>query len=448
MAAVTDAEGTTRSESSTSDADPEHTSQRVATRQTHWWYIGLPAALLATGSGIVVGSPALLLIGVVGAGVLVYRGLTTVPSPVVDIQRSITPADPDPGETVIVRTTVENVGDQLLPDLRVIDRAPEELVVTDGSARGATALRPGDQVTLEYTLEAKAGYHEFEGVTLLVRDLAGREEVEYRVEETDELTTRPDPTPLPVPVLRELTTPYAGQQTTDEPAEGIQFHSVREYRPEDSVRRVDWNRYASTGDLTTIQFHSQRRASVVIVADLRSEALRRPTDGTQHTGDYTLTAVSQLFVSLLDAGHQVGLATLGSTGWLAPGTGDRHRTQGLELLGEDPAFAPTDHGTQPLRIRLRQLRRQFPDRTQVVFVSPVIDDEAVIAVRSFEAGGNASAVIAPDPTDRTTPEQTVASLERRERLREITRLGVPAVDWTLDDSLAIAIAQAQRGARQ
>ncbi len=439
---------TTRSEASGSETTSEDTSQRVATRQTQWWYIGLPAAFLATGSGIVVGSPALLLIGIVGAGLLIYRSLTTVPTPVVDVQRSITPADPDPGETVTVRTTVENVGDQLLPDVRVIDQIPTELVVIEGSARGASALRSGEQIVLEYTLNAKAGYHEFEGVTLLVRDLAGREEVEYQVKETDELPTRPDPTPLPIPVLRELTTPYVGQQTTETPTDGVQFHSVRKYRPEDSVRRVDWNRYASTGDLTTIQFHAQRRASVVIIADLRSESLRSPSNGTRHTGDYTLAAVSQLFVSLLEGGHQVGLATLGSTGWLAPGTGDRHRTHGLELLGEDQAFAPTDHGTQPLRIRLRQLRRQFPDRTQVVFVSPVIDNEAVVAVRSFEAAGHTSAVIAPNPTARTSPEQTVARLERRERLREITRLGVPTVDWELDESLAVAIAQAQRGARR
>lgn len=404
------------------------------------------AALLAAGIGVIASQPGLLLVAVVAVGLLALRRAAADPVPKLAVSRSLSTETPDPDDVVTVETTVTNVGESTLTDCRLIDLVPDEAVVVDGSPRMAVALRPGGSETIAYDIRVQRGRHTFEGVYTIVSNFVGTTEHEYQIEAVDEFTCRPEPEPLQMPVLRQLTTPYAGRLTTEKPGEGLEFHSVREYRRGDSLRRIDWNQYASTGELATLQFRTERSASVVLLADVRPGAYVRADDDSQHAVDRGLEAIGRLFVTLLDEDHRAGIATLGPDFWLAPGDGTEHRSRVLEALGSSPALSPSASTEEfPIRLRTHRLLERFSELSQVIVCTPLVDDQPEIAIQILESAGHDVTVISPDPTGRETPGQVVGELERDQRISRIHEFGVPVIDWPPDERLDTVIARTVSG---
>jgi uncharacterized repeat protein (TIGR01451 family) len=411
----------------------------------HWGVVGF-AALLAAGLGVTLSQPALVLVAVVGVGLLAHRQATTTPGPELALERTFDEDDPEPGDVVEVETTITNVGDETLADCRFVDLVPGELSVVDGSPRRAAVLRPGESCTLTYSIRAQRGRHSFGGVYTIVSNLAGTTEHEYHLGGDREFVCIPSMEPLQATVLRQLTTPYAGRLTTDKPGEGLEFHATREYRRGDSLRRIDWNQYASTGELATLQFRTERSASVVLLADVRASSYVRADDDDPHAADRVVEAVGRLFVTLLDNDHRAGIATFGPDYWLSPNDGTEHRSRGLEALGTEPTLSPSPpDGQYPVRLRVRRLLRRLPEMTQVIICSPLLDDATKTAVQRLESAGHDVIVVSPDPTAMDTPGETVYALERKRRIRDIHQYGVPVVDWPLEDQLDVVIARTITG---
>jgi len=421
---------------------PAHLLDR---HRTEYWRFAAVGGFLSAGLGVLFVRPALVLVAVVCVGTLALGQLATPPTPVLSVSRSFSTTQPAPGDSVEVETTITNVSDSTLSRCVLVDLVPDELRVVAGSPRLATALRPGERCTIEYAVEASRGYHRFDGVYTVVSDVADAHEHEYTLAATDAVQCRPEPEPLEVSVLRSLATPYAGRLATEQPGEGLEFHSVREYRPGDSLRRIDWNQYATTRSLTTVQFRTERSAAVVLVADVRPEAYVRARAEDSHAADRCVEAVGRLFVTLLDADHRVGIATLGPEFWLAPDTGTEHRDRGLDALGGAPALSPSrPSGGFPVRLRAIQLLQRLASPTQLIVCTPLVDDVVEVPIQLFESAGHEVTVISPDPTRLATPGDTVTALERRERIGRIHSYGVPVVDWPLDEPLAAVLARTVR----
>lgn len=423
----------------------ETTLTNVRTQVTQRWWVLVPAALVAAGVGILFSAPALLIAAVVCVGVLAYQNTITGIEPSVTLTREVTPTDPDPGTEVTVQTTVTNTGQAILPELRVTEGIPAELSVTEGTTRITTTLRPGEAETFSYRVRARRGRHSFEAATIVVRDPAGSIEKTGELATDDALVCRPTPAPLPTAALRDLTTPYAGQLTTSDPGSGIEFHTIREYQRGDHVGRIDWNQFAATGELRTQQFRTERSAAILLLADLREPSFHRPTPKADHAAFQIHTAVSRLFVTLLDAGHRVGLATLGPAYWLAPDAGRRHRTEGLTALASDPKWSPGRTTIEPAIVRqqLRLLRRRIGQHTQVIVCTPLLDAASSLVVTTLAATGHTPTVIAPAPT--TMADDTggrYRHIERTLRIGELRRQGIPIVDWAPETPLEAAITQA------
>jgi uncharacterized repeat protein (TIGR01451 family) len=434
-----------------SGADEPATAERTAASleerhdTDHLRIVG--AAVLATvGAAALAESPALLLAAAVGVGLLAHRQLSTTPTPSLAVSRAIGEREPDPGTVVTVETTVRNVGERTLSDCRLVDRVPAELSVVEGSPRRGTMLRPGESCTISYDVEAERGAHEFDGVYAVASDLAGTAEAEYELHVGSTIRCVPQPRPVESTLLRSMTTPYAGRLSTDEPGEGLEFHATREYRPGDSLRRIDWNQYASTGKLATLQFRTERAAAVVVLADLRPSSYVRAAQDDPHAADRCVAAASRLFVTLLDEDHRAGLATFGPDYWLAPDAGTDHRYRAIEAVGTEPALSPTrPEGTFPVRLRLRWLRRRFPADAQVIFCSPLLDWSSERVVQVLESYGHEVTVVSPDPTGGDTTGERIARLERDDRITDVHQFGVPVVDWSTEESLDVALARAVRG---
>jgi len=347
-----------------------------------------------------------------------------------------------------VHLELRNEGDDTLADLRVVDGVPPALEVVDGSPRLATSLRPGKRATVSYTVEAVRGAHEFEPAQVMVRRFSGA--IEHETTVSDE--TRVDCVPRLGTVesfpLRKQTVQHVGRVTTDSPGSGVEFHSTREYRPGDPLTRIDWNRRAKTGELTTIEFRKEQAATVVLVVDTREQAY--VGDGETSAVEYCVGAAGGIATGLLDSGDRVGAASLGPRwAWVAPGLGRVHRTQLEEALALDPGFSPNPPTERFLAgLALRRLRKHVPSDAQVVYLSPLADDFAPLAARRLEAYGHRVTVVTPDVTGDDTPGGQLAGLERDVRIRTLRRAGVRVLDWDTDRPLPVAVADAARGWQQ
>jgi uncharacterized repeat protein (TIGR01451 family) len=406
------------------------------TEQTgHWTGVGL-VVLVCVGLGLLAEIPGVLLGGAVGLGYAAYARSTRLGAVDLSATRSVSNTEPDPGDTVEVTVTVTNHGG-FCPDLRIVDGVPESLSVADGSPRYGTALRAGESVTFSYTLRATAGAHEFGPVLVLARNLSGSVERERCLDAASRVQAVPSPVPVQASVpLRRQPTRYAGDRTANTGGDGIEFRSVREYRPGDSLSRIDWNRRARTGELTTLEFDRERATRVVVLLDTRRSAHVGPEPTGPDAVERSVAGAQRLFRALLDDGHQVGIATFGAgERYLAPDTGRTHREQGRTLLASEPGFhTETSHYARPW-YWIPQLRRKLPADTQLLVLSPLVDARTVRIVRQLEAYGHPTTVISPDPTTTETPGCRLMRARRRLLVSALRGAGVPVLDWAASASL-------------
>ncbi|WP_225336148.1 DUF58 domain-containing protein [Halomicrobium urmianum] len=433
--------------SQSGDAESADRRLRDAHLTGHWRGVSV-VALLGIGTGILSEQPAVLLAGVVGVGYAAFARSEALRPGSVAIERTVDERHPDPGDEVTVTVTVTNESGRPLPDVRLVDGVPAALAVADGSPRLGTALRSAESTSLEYTITARRGVYTFTPALIVTRDLAGAVEREQLVESPTTVTCLPPlrPTTEPAP-LRALTTPFAGQVETATGGDGIEFHATREYRPGDPPNRIDWNRRARTGELTTVTFRQERSTRVVLLVDARADACVAPDRGPPHAVDRGVAAAGRLFASLAASGNQVGIAAVGSQScWLAPDAGREHRMQARELLATHPALRPVPTDEQSSTVAWhRRFRKRLAPETQIVFCTPLCDDAANRLARRFEASGYPVTVVAPDPTIDASGSHRLARVARRLRILTLRETGVPVVDWAWDRPLDVALARQPTG---
>lgn len=420
------------------------------TTTTNRWTGITALAFAGIAVGALTSSPAALLVGSIGVGYGAFAIATKLSNVDLETERDLDPANPDPGDEVHVELTVRNVGDATLPDLRLLDGEPNALDVLDGTTRVATALRPGDEATIEYVVEARRGHHEFGPLSVVARDASGATEYKTTVDTPGEITCVPALPQEVVLPLRGQTTQQVGSVTTDAAGSGVEFHTVREYQRGDPLTRVDWKRRARTGELTTIDFRQERAATVVFIVDSRKDAYVRSGEGVSAV-DHSVDAVGAMARALVGDGHPVGIGSFASRWtWLSPGVGRDHIARLQDRLALGDAFSPDPEEQEFLfGLSLRRVIKHLPGNAQVVFCSPLVDDEAVAAARQLEAYGHAVTVVSPDVTAGTAGVGgTVSRLERTDRMRSLRRHGVRVVDWDVDRPFAVAAAEARRRWRQ
>ena len=407
-------------------------------RPTRRWRGVVGVALVAITAGILLNLPNVLLLATVGVVYAVYPTLTRSPDPDLSIERRLDDDRPGRGDPVEVTVELTNEGDGTLADCRLVDGVPETLRVIEGTPRHGGVLRPGRTISFSYTVRAERGKHPFEAATVVVRDVAGAREVERQVATETEIDCTVADADSP---LRQQTLPDVGRVTADEGGSGVEFHRTREYQRGDALSRIDWNRFARTGTLSTVEFRRERAASVVLLVDARAGAYRG-REGEPHAVAYAVSGARQIAASLVGSRNRVGVAALGrSLAWLAPGTGRSHVDDVEALLAthETVSSTPPD-GEPPIDEQVEQLRERLDDRSQVVLLSPLADDAICEAARSVEAHGHAVTVISPTVTDRGSPERRLAVAERRHRIGDLRNAGIPVVEWAPERSLAAVLA--------
>ncbi len=138
---------------------------------------------------------------------------------------------------------------------------------------------------------------------------------------------------------------------------GLEIEEVRDYRPGDDVRTIDWNVTARTGSLHVKVYREERDLTVLLLVDL--SASTRFGSGVMTVHDL-ITEVASLFALAAAHRDRVGAVLFddGVRTMIPPRRGWRH---GLRVVREVLAASPAGRGTalpQALRAAGRTLHRR------------------------------------------------------------------------------------------
>lgn len=419
--------------------------------ERHRYQGTIAGALIIVVVGVFLGEKWAVALAGVPLGFVVFGALSGVPDPDISLDREIEPRRPIPADLVTVRLTVHNEGETSVPDLRLVDGVPDALSVVDGRPSLSTALVPGQSETITYTLRAKRGIHSFDPPQVRVRGSAADSyrDVTTPVDGDMEFAARiflDNP-----PTVRETAT-LVGAVTSDRGGSGVEFHTVRKYRPGDPINRIEWRRFARDGELATVNYREYGGLSVLVVADCRPAADIVPKPGHAAGSDLCQYAADRIVHASTDDGHETGLGVLGSTSipWVSLEASKVH----IQARSALRAVADGDSWDGP-EIHLEQitdgstLAERIIDRlhpgTQVVLITPLGDDVPVTFVRRLTTHGYRVSVLSPDIGDSETPGARLVRAERNTRLQQLREEGVETIDWPRTDPLPVALTSATGG---
>ena len=405
----------------------------------------LIAGLLLRHAGLlIVSAPPLLF-----TCILVIVSLRFEP-PTVRIRRSLGRHRVMEGEEVDVTTEIEiPFTDPYRGEISVIDDIPANACLVDGENQYLGELLPGDSAVLTYTLSLPRGVHRFPGARALAWSkwawAGGDVPVEEEsMDEASLIVARPRAAALgAIPIRPRRTRAFAGTVKANRGGQGLSFYSSRSYVPGDDVRRINWRAYARQETLIVNEYELERMADVSIVVDARLLAHFRLDKET--TFDHSVRAAASLASHFLHAGNIVGLLVYGDIiRWVFPGTGKVQERRILDQLAA--SFAADREVFEDLT---NMPTRLFPPRSQLVFVSPLVDEEDVEVIAQLIDRGYSLLLVSPHATAWETEHvesaeaagtaRRIAAMKRSLYLDTLARAGARVVSWDVAEPLAYAI---------
>ncbi len=355
-----------------------------------------------------------------------------------------------PNQYVDVTVTLTNRGSSL-DEMLLEDMVPAGLTVrVDPSSslhtsRHMLRLAKGESYTFAYTVSGPRGGYDFEALEVKVNDHLAISSSKVRVAAKGRLFVLP-----PVMRVRNVairprrTRVYAGSIPARAGGSGTEFFGVREYQPGDSPHSINWRASARHGDtLYANEYQQERVADVGIVLDGR---LRTNEFAHGHSlFEYSVQAAASLADALLIQGNRVGLLLYASyLGWTFPGYGKIQREKILHALanaktGSSQVFSDLEH--MPTRL--------FPSESQIIFVSPLIDDDLRPLIQ-LRAQGYSVLVVSPNPvrfelsylpSSNANVELAgrIIHMERVLLLQKLQRAGIQILDWDVAEPFDLLV---------
>lgn len=433
-------------------------------RDTRRFDAAVFAAIALVTTGAMLGNGMMFVAAAVPATYLAVAGLTRSP-PVssLSVERTFDPELPSPGERTTVTLTVRNDGERTLPDVRVVDRLPDAVPLSEGSPRGCLSLRSGEAATVSYDVVPSQGDYEFDAPLVRFRPLSAVVTATGEPPVSGATTLRCRRGVRDVPQTQGSVR-RVGTQPTNSPGPGIEFHSTREYRSGDDISRVDWRTLAKTGELSTINFREPRATKIVVVVD-GSPTARQSRDAGYPTGaELSAYAADRACGRLLDAGNQVGLTALGIDAatvdvalpsdrndrpWVPVGNDPETRTRVDAVLDAVVSADQTERSSTPKmadggpeRSDTIAIRERLPSTADIVVTSPLLEDRPLELIEAL-AKSHSVLVVSPDVTGDGTPGRTAERIERRLRIERIRTTGATVIDWETQIPLSSALEATQ-----
>lgn len=372
--------------------------------------------------------------------VYLLAGFLRVPDEIkLEATRHLSTERTSPNAEVIVTVTVTNRGSRL-EEVLLEDEVPAGLTIHASPSSSLTTSRhlltlpKGDSYTFTYSVSGPRGGYGFENIRARVNDHLAVTSRRVRVEAKGRLFVFPTVMRLRHVAIRpRRTRVYAGMIPARAGGTGTEFFGVREYQPGDPPRAINWRASARhAGALYSNEFQQERVADAGIVLDgrLRTNEFARGHSLFEHS----VQAAAALANALLAQGNRVGLLVYGAfLQWTLPGYGKVQRERILHSLaqarpGGSEVFSDLEH--LPTRL--------FPSESQIVLISPLIEDDLMPLVQ-LRAQGYQVLVVSPDPVKFElsylpgNPNVDLAArvihLERTLLLQKIRRASIQVLDW-------------------
>jgi len=403
----------------------------------------------------------LLIYGLLLAGIATVRGafialalplvayllvgyLQAVDQVKLEAERHLSAERTSPNQNVDVTMTVTNRGSSL-EEVLVEDFLPPGLTVRSGFSRHLLRLTKGASYTFAYTVSGPRGGYVFEGLETKMNDHLAVINSKVHVEAKGRLFVYPPVTRVRHIAIRpRRTRVYAGTIPARAGGSGTEFFGVREYQPGDPPSAINWHASARyTDTLYANEYQQERVADVGIVLDGR---MRTNEFGRGHSlFEYSVQAAASLADALLNQGNRVGLLLYASyLGWTFPGYGKIQRERILHALanaktGESQVFADLEY--VPTRL--------FPPESQIVFVSPLGEDDLKPLIQ-LRARGYDVLVISPNPVKfelsyllSSIPNVELAGrvihMERLLLLQRLQRANIHVLDWDVSEPFDLLV---------
>jgi uncharacterized protein (DUF58 family) len=337
-----------------------------------------------------------------------------------------------PGLPVTVELRVTNHG-PAISDLFLRDPLPDFLTVIEGSTNRLVSLKKGQTLLWTYTFTGRRGFYRFERLQATASDLLGLLTVRKSLLTEGQILILPmAPRVRRIAIRTRVTRVYSGLIPARQGGTGIDFFGVREYQPGDPQHAVNWRVSARHPQaLFANEYEQERVADVGIILDARRRVNQLGANLTIF--DESVLAAASLSDAFLTSGNRVGLLIYGQfVNWTLPGYGKQQRERILHALaravpGESEAFAG-----------IYIPGRLFPAKSQLVFISPLLEDDVQPLVR-LRARGYSLIVVSPNavrfeaaslpPSETVRQAARILSMRRRITLQRLQHAGVQVVDW-------------------
>jgi uncharacterized protein (DUF58 family) len=340
-----------------------------------------------------------------------------------------------PQSPVNVKVTIKNQGDAL-EELAIEDVLAPGLKVVEGSNHHLVSVAKGGTFSFNYTVSGPRGGFQFEYFHAEAGDHTGVLRGTRDIRSINQLFVFPNIVRIKhIPIRPRRTRVYAGSIPAHIGGSGVEFFGVRDFQEGDPPRRINWQVSARhVEDLYSNEFQQERVSDVGIVLDGR---IRSNLVNARHSlFEHSVLAAGAMADAFLSQGNRVGLLVYSQyLGWTWPGYGKLQRERILHALSHaSPGSSQIFDGLQYLPSRM------FPIESQIVLVSPLVDDDYLPLIQ-LRARGYQVMVVSPDPVTfelahlPNQPEIELAArvirMERELMIRRIQRAGVQVYEWNV-----------------
>ncbi|MFC1879016.1 DUF58 domain-containing protein [Chloroflexota bacterium] len=346
-------------------------------------------------------------------------------------------------DEVETRVVIKNQGNALL-NLYLNDPLFPSMTIVGGQPHKRLFLSAGDSTELIYKFTAARGIYSWKSMHACASDPLGLFELKSEIPAPGELLVRPAPMKTrPVSLKPRHTLHAPGPIPARLAGSGIDFWGIREYRPGDSLRQLNWRLKARhPRKLFTNEYEREEITDFGLILDSRK--LTNADSMEEALFEYSVSAAASLSESFLKNGNRVSLLVYGKPiNTVFPGYGKKH----LNILLRNLA-----HARQGEYIPFNYLEyfpaRLFPTRSVIVIFSTVHSRDVDVYAR-FRAYDYDVLLISPDPVDyasRILPSAEIntlayraARVERIVQLKRLLKLGVKVIDWQVNQPLETII---------
>ncbi|MFW6047945.1 MAG: DUF58 domain-containing protein [Candidatus Natronoplasma sp.] len=349
-------------------------------------------------------------------------------------------------DEIWIELSIKNEG-KPLNYLEVFDSLPSEIDIVEGSNHHILRLDENEKKTIRYKIHcSRRGEMKIGPIKLRYRDPLSLHVEEWTSYELMNIFVLPEIQNMRSVHVRPLyTKSWIGNIKSQRIGIGSEFFSLREYMPEDALKKINWKATARFLEPMTNEFIGEKSGDVILIVDGHKKNI--VGNAKRNTLDSTIRAAGTLASSILQDRNRVGLIILGDyLRWLYPDSGRKHFYKIMEELS-----GVTEGGEWELEDTKWILRGFFPKRSMIVFISPLLSKEVSKTLLDICMEEHNVMVISPNPLiiekdiidDHSELAEKLSQLDRDVILDKLWNYSL-VVDWNPDEPLEASLKEVIR----